>query len=125
MPNYYSDLGLERSATEAEVKSAYKVLAAKYHPDNKQTGDAEKFRRVREAYAVLSDPAQRGKYDEHGYVDPEELAQLLADLGDDVRTAREAFASGQYLRAAAYGSRGLGRMFELVRKGQQALKKEG
>lgn len=66
--DYYKILGVERSATEAQIKSAYRKLAQKLHPD-KNPGDKqaeEKFKEVNEAYEVLRDPQKRAKYDELG-----------------------------------------------------------
>src|SRR5512145_784126 len=66
--DYYKILGVERSADEKEVKSAYRKLARKYHPDvNPGDKSAEdKFKEVNEAYEVLSDPEKRKRYDQLG-----------------------------------------------------------
>jgi DnaJ-class molecular chaperone len=66
--DYYKTLGVERNATQAAIKSAYRKLARKYHPDvNPNNKDAEKqFKEINEAYQVLSDPEKRKKYDELG-----------------------------------------------------------
>jgi molecular chaperone DnaJ len=65
--NPYEALGLQRSATEDEVKKAYRKLAREHHPD--KGGDAEKFKKVQEAYEVLSDPQKRQNYDQWGTAD--------------------------------------------------------
>ena len=63
-PDYYAVLQLDPNAEQLVVTKVYRLLAAYYHPDNKQTGDEEKFKQVLEAYEVLSDPAKRSRYDQ-------------------------------------------------------------
>src|SRR5689334_11518503 len=66
--DYYKTLGVERNASDAQIKSAYRKLARKYHPDvNPNKKEAEtRFKEINEAYQVLSDPEKRKKYDELG-----------------------------------------------------------
>src|SRR4030088_1347364 len=67
--DYYEVLGVVRAATEQDLKSAYRRLAHKYHPDKNQgdAGSEEKFKEAAEAYAVLSDGEQRQRYDRFGH----------------------------------------------------------
>lgn len=64
--DYYATLGVDKNASQDEIKSAFRKLAKKYHPDNKETGDEAKFKSIGEAYAVLSDENKRRQYDQFG-----------------------------------------------------------
>lgn len=87
--DYYEVLGVSRDANEQEIKSAYRKMAVKYHPDrNPGSKDAEeKFKEAAEAYSILSDPEKRARYDRFGHTgmqggfggfDP----TIFADFGD-------------------------------------------
>ncbi|NLL31521.1 MAG: molecular chaperone DnaJ [Clostridiales bacterium] len=69
--DYYQILGLEKGASDDEIKRAFRKLAIKYHPDKNQ-GNAEaevKFKEINEAYQVLSDPEKKARYDQFGTAD--------------------------------------------------------
>lgn len=64
--DYYNILGIPRTATQEEIKKAYRKLAHQHHPD-KKGGDESKFKEVNEAYQVLSDPKKKSSYDNFGF----------------------------------------------------------
>jgi curved DNA-binding protein len=108
--DYYKTLGVERTATEAEIKSAYRKLARKHHPDlNPNNKDAaERFKEINEAYQVLSDADKRKKYDELGAdwergISQEEMMR---------RYAREAAARGRRAQQPPPGAGGFSDFFE-------------
>lgn len=116
--DYYKILGVERNATEAEIKKAYRSLAHKYHPDVSKEPDAEnKFKEAAEAYATLKDPEKREAYDnlgKHGqgddFVPPNQWQQNFnespGDFSDvDLSDLLKAFAEAQRDGAANYASR--------------------
>mgnify|MGYP000889707724 FL=1 len=87
--DYYEVLGVSKTATDAEIKKAYRKLAMKYHPDY-NPGDKEaeeKFKEINEANEVLSDPKKRQLYDQYGFagVDPNYAAQNGGGPGGEER----------------------------------------
>ena len=94
-------LGLKKGASDDEIKKAFRKLAMKYHPD-KNPGDKEaeeKFKEINEAYAVLSDPEQKSKYDQFGHagVDPNSFAG--ADSADLAASRTSSICSAAPLAA--------------------------
>src|SRR5918994_7455742 len=62
--DYYKTLGVDKKASQDDIKKAYRKLARQYHPDtNNDAGAEERFKRISEAYDVLGDPEKRKKYD--------------------------------------------------------------
>ena len=88
--DYYEILNVQRTASRDEIKSAYRKLALKFHPDRNKSSEAEeKFKEISEAYAVLSDQEKRKRYDTYGHVGTEEVfrgsednfAEIFKDMG--------------------------------------------
>jgi curved DNA-binding protein len=125
--DYYKILGVNRSASEREVKQAYRKLARQYHPDV-NPGDKsaeEKFKQINEAYEVLSDKAKRQKYDKYGeqwqYADQFEQAQRQQAPGFDFsRGGRVYYSEGDFgsLFDDILGGFGFGRGQTRPRRGQ-------
>jgi len=68
--NYYDLLQINPQAEIETIDRVYRILAARYHPDNQQTGDAERFRLLTDAYQLLKDPVKRKEYDRQFEVNP-------------------------------------------------------
>jgi molecular chaperone DnaJ len=83
--DYYEVLGLSKGASDDEIKKSYRNLAKKYHPDmNPGNAEAEKkFKEINEAYAVLSDPEKKSRYDQYGFdgIDPNMGGAGFGDFG--------------------------------------------
>mgnify|MGYP001411140603 CR=1 FL=1 len=114
--DYYKLLGVEKSATPEEIKKAYRKLALKYHPDrNKGNKEAEEqFKKISEAYAVLSDKEKRQQYDSFGSAGfqqrySQEDIFRNADLGDILREFGINFGGGG---RTTFRSSGGGNIFE-------------
>lgn len=92
MVDYYEVLGVSKDADEATIRSAYKKLAHKYHPDkNKDPGAEEKFKEIAQAYAILGDKEKKSRYDQFGSVDgdaninPEDIFnQFFGGMGENM-----------------------------------------
>lgn len=65
--DFYEVLGVNKNAAKDQIKSAYRKLAKVYHPDNKETGNEQKFKEVQEAYDILYDDQKRSAYDQFGH----------------------------------------------------------
>ena len=90
--DYYEILGINKNASEDEIKKAYRKLAMKYHPDkNPNNKEAEeKFKKINEAYEILSDKEKRKKYDLYGKdfnnvsnISPEDIFKTFFNLNGD------------------------------------------
>ena len=102
--DYYEILGVKKDATESEIKSAYRKLARKYHPDVNKTKDAEeKFKDINEAYEVLGDKQKRQRYDSLG-----SNWQAGADFTPPPGFENFNFGGGQGFQSFNFGGEDLG-----------------
>lgn len=111
--DYYEVLGVQRNASKDEIKSEYRKLALKYHPDRNKAPDAEeKFKEISEAYAILSDDQKRTQYDQFGHA------------GIDSRYSTEdIFRSVNFdeiLRDISFGFGGFGSIFDMFSGGRRS-----
>jgi curved DNA-binding protein len=110
--DYYASLGLERGASDSDIKKAYRKLAHKYHPDvSKEPGAEARFKEVAEAYQTLKDPEKRAAYDRLGQHAPGEEFRPPPDWGPKYSPREESFEGVDLADlfaglAAGRGSRG-------------------
>lgn len=113
--DYYDTLGVGKSASPDDIKSAFRNLARKYHPDVSNEADAEdRFKEINEAYAVLSDPDKRAAYDRFGHAGVNGMGGVdyqNIDLSDIFGDIFESFGFG------GFGGRSRGRMRNAPRRG--------
>jgi curved DNA-binding protein len=117
--DYYKTLGVSRTASDKEIKSAFRKLAKQYHPDaNKNDPNAEaRFKEINEAYEVLSDKEKRQTYDRFGTVNPQEMPNMrgnpFAGNGGAQVDMSDLFESifGSFRRGGTGGATGFGQDF--------------
>ena len=76
--DYYEVLQVNPNAEPDTIHRVYRLLAQRFHPDNRETGDEARFRAVHEAYCTLSDPAKRAKYDVHYHQQKQDRWRLVS-----------------------------------------------
>src|SRR5882672_3347485 len=115
--DYYEVLGVARTATEQDLKSAYRHLAHQHHPDKNQgdTGSEEKFKEAAEAYAVLSDAEQRQRYDRFGHAGVSSAAGVgnIEDILGDLFGFGDVFAGGRTGSRRSSAQRGADLRYDL------------
>jgi len=84
LPDYYEALQISVNAEPDTVHRVFRLLAQRFHPDNQESGDIAQFKAISEAYAVLSDPEQRARYDLHHQQIRRERLRLV-DAGNQVQ----------------------------------------
>lgn len=100
--DYYAVLGVGRDASDAEIKRAFRELARRHHPDVNPQTTGEEFREINEAYAVLSEPEARARYDRWGHADDagglSAVVEAAQDLIADVFRRRRTKQRGRDVR---------------------------
>lgn len=101
--DYYQVLGVDRNASEADIKRAFRELARKHHPDVNPPDAGEQFREINEAYAVLSNREQRARYDRWGHPDEGStgfgaVVDAAQEMINDVLRRRRSRQKGRDLR---------------------------
>ena len=110
--NYYDILGISKNASESDIKSAFRKLSKKYHPDVCKEKDAEeKFKEINEAYTVLSDPEKKQMYDTYGTVDPNDMG------GQGFDPFSQGFDPFSMFRDSGFGFSGFGHGNQMKEKG--------
>ena len=87
--NYYQLLGISKNANQSEIKKAYRNKAIKYHPD--KGGDEDIFKKIAEAYEVLSDPVKKQQYDGIGIADLDLLTDPISIFNEFERMFHKSF----------------------------------
>jgi molecular chaperone DnaJ len=103
--DYYNVLGVDRNATQSQIKAAYRKLAFQYHPDhNHEDGSEERFKEVNEAYEVLSDPEKRDTYNRFGHSGEGFFGRGFEGFGfDGVGSIFDAFFGGRTTTSTRQG----------------------
>lgn len=124
--DYYKVLELDKSASQSDIKKAYRKLARKYHPDlnPNDTSAQKKFQQINEAHEVLSDPEKRKKYDQHGkdwqHADEFEKARQQQQRQYQQQNAGGFGRTGGFEYSSGFGEEGFSDFFESMFGGRAA-----
>lgn len=106
--DYYDILGIDKKASIDDIKSSYRKLALRYHPDkNKDPGAEEKFKEISEAYAVLEDQTKRQQYDQHGHAGIDmkySQEDIFRGAAPDIEDILRGFGAGGFRRGGSGGN---------------------
>ncbi len=116
--DYYEVLGVQKNASESDVKSAFRRLARQYHPDvSKEANAEEKFKEINEAYGVLSDQSKRDQYDRFGHAGMGNMGGMNTDFTGDFSDLFEGL-----FNSFGFGGMGGGRSRNAPRRGRDLQK---